>query len=436
MKKMFVSLILLTLLVASACQIAREVDFKDDNQIKSQDFIKSNLARELNPSINHDQLQTLAEDNRAFAFSFYQLAREEDENIIFSPLSLSLALSMALEGAESTTEQAMLNGLNLSLPKQRIHPGFNALLRSIEDSGKAVEDDMTGNPFMLNIANSIWGQSDYEFNQDFLNTLALNYGAGIHTVDFKTHPEPAREAINHWVEEETNNKIRDLIPSGAIDPLTRLVLANAIYFNGSWLHPFNKNLTGQAPFTTLDDSLITVDMMSLPGERFLYKQGDGYQAINLPYLSTDFAMTVLIPDQGAFQIFEQSLTTEKLQSIFNTMSFERVDLQMPSFDYETTINANEILSALGMDEAFDPERADFSGITAEEDLMITDVLHKATITVDEGGTEAAAATAVIIGVTSAMPEDPINLVIDRPFLFLIQHRPTGTILFMGRVISP
>lgn len=433
---MFVSLILLTLLVASACQIAREVDFKDDNQIKSQDFIKSNLARELNPSINHDQLQTLAEDNRAFAISFYQLAREEDENIIFSPLSLSLALSMALEGAESTTEQAMLNGLNLSLPKQRIHPGFNALLRSIEDSGKAVEDDMTGNPFMLNIANSIWGQSDYEFNQDFLNTLALNYGAGIHTVDFKTNPEPAREAINHWVEEETNNKIRDLIPSGAIDPLTRLVLANAIYFNGSWLHPFNKNLTGQAPFTTLDDSLITVDMMSLPGERFLYKQGDGYQAINLPYLSTDFAMTVLIPDQGAFQIFEQSLTTEKLQSIFNTMTFERVDLQMPSFDYETTINANEILSALGMDEAFDPERADFSGITAEEDLMITDVLHKATITVDEEGTEAAAATAVIIGVTSAMPEDPINLVIDRPFLFLIQHRPTGTILFMGRVISP
>jgi serpin B len=310
------------------------------------------------------------------------------------------------------------------------------LLLAIEASQELGQDEMEGDQFQLNIANSIWGQSDYSFKEEFLDILAQHYSSGIYSVDFRQNPEGARNAINGWVAEETEDKIEDLIPAGAIDPLTRLVLANAIYFNGSWLHPFSQNATAQAPFYTLDGSEISVDMMKLYGERFLYHQGQNYQALNLPYLSSDFVMTLMVPDAGAYDDFEASLTLEGLSEMLAGMSFERVDLEMPKFDFESSVDANDPLIALGMGDAFDPDRADFSGITDEEELMITDVLHKATITVDEEGTEAAAATAVIIGVTSAMPDEPISLVIGRPFMFMIRHLRTNTIMFMGRVVQP
>jgi len=202
------------------------------------------------------------------------------------------------------------------------------------------------------------------------------------------------------------------------------------------MNPFNESLTSEAPFTTLEGTEITVDMMKLTGENFIYGQDENYQALDLPYLSGDFVMTLLVPEPGTFSDFEVQLNQDKLSQILSSMSYSRVNLEMPKFDFDSDINANEPLIALGMGEAFDPELADFSGITELEDLMITDVLHKATITVDEQGTEAAAATAVIIGVTSAMPEEPITLVVDRPFLFMIRHQPTNTILFMGRVTQP
>ena len=200
--------------------------------------------------------------------------------------------------------------------------------------------------------------------------------------------------------------------------------------------PFDENGTSDEPFYLLDGLEVTVEMMSLFGERFLYADGEGYQAIRLPYLSPDFVVTVIVPDADEFTAFEESLNSEVMNSLRNEMSYVEVNLRMPKFDFETSIDANDALVTLGMGEAFDPEHADFSGITEFEDLMITDVLHKATITVDEQGTEAAAATAVIVGVTSAMPGEPVSLVIDRPFLFLIEHQPTGTILFMGRVLQP
>ena len=444
MRKFVLGMIFISLILLSACQPAGEVvdpvdpvDPPDPEVVEQHvDFVKSELARETNPSVDEGQVLTLAQDNAAFALLFYDQIRTEDGNIIFSPFSLSLALSMALAGAESSTEQGMLEALQLSLPEEAIHPAFNALLQAIEKSQEQTQEDMDGRNFQLNIANSIWGQADYSFKQPFIDSLAKHYGAGIYTVDYMQNPEGARLAINDWVAEETEQKITDLIPAGAIDPLTRLVLANAIYFNASWLYPFMDNATAEAPFFTLDGSEITVDMMKLYGERLSYLRGENYQAVNLPYLSNDFVMTVLVPDEGDFAEFEASLDLEDLMDIISGMASARVDLEMPKFDFESDVNANDPLIALGMADAFSPERADFSGITEEEQLMISDVLHKATITVDEEGTEAAAATAVIIGVTSAMPEDPISLVIDRPFLFLIRHQPTNTILFLGRVVNP
>lgn len=447
MKRYILSFVLIITVLLAACQPAVEIvdpnDVDEDEEVvdpKSVDedfgYFKSDLAREINPDISEDQVQALAQDNTAFALEFFNQIRGEDGNIIFSPISLSLALSMTMAGAESSTERAMLDALQLSLPEEDIHPAFNALLLAIEESQEKTDDEMTGDQFQLNIANSIWGQDGFNFEQAFLDILAQHYEAGIFTVDYVQNPEGARNAINNWVAEETEDRIEDLIPAGAIDTLTRLVLANAIYFYGSWMHPFDQEATTEAPFYTLDGSEISVDMMKLNGERFLYHQGDNYQVLNLPYMSSDFVMTLLVPDSGSYEDFETSLTQQNLSDILSDLTFERVDLELPKFDFETNINANNALIALGMEEAFDPDRSDFTGIADVDDLHITDVLQKATITVDEEGTEAAAATAVIIGVTSAPIDEPISLVIDRPFMFMIRHLRTNTILFMGRVLEP
>lgn len=432
MKKIFISLTLISLLTLSAC-----IDIPEEGESEIEGgYIKSNLARETSPQVDPAQVETLADANRDFALSFFDQIKNEEENIIFSPFSLSLALSMALAGAEAATKSEMLDALQLNISEDKIHPAFNALLLAIEASQEGTQEESEGNNFQLNIANSIWGQAGYEFKESFLDTLALNYSAGVYNVDYINNPEAARNAINDWVEEETQEKIQDLIPQGAIDTLTRMVLANAIYFNGSWLHPFEESATEQAPFNLLDGSQTTVDMMSLTGQSFNYGKGENYQVVQLPYLSQDFSMTLLIPDTGSFKEFEDELSSNNLVSILNNLAFQPVNLKMPKFDFESTVNGKDPLNALGMAEAFDPDQANFSEITQAEKLYISDVLHKATITVDEKGTEAAAATAVILGTKSAMPEEPISLVIDRPFLFLIWHQPTETILFMGHVMQP
>jgi serpin B len=177
-------------------------------------------------------------------------------------------------------------------------------------------------------------------------------------------------------------------------------------------------------------------MMALNGEHLMYSQGNGFQVIQLPYMSTDFVMTLIVPDEGEFPIIENALSAETYQNWTSQLDYTLVNVQMPKFDFETSVNANAILVALGMGEAFDASAADFSGMTDADKLVISEVLHKATITVDESGTEAAAATAVVMKLTSAMPEDAIDLVMDRPFMFFIEHQPTGSVLFMGRVVEP
>jgi len=398
-------------------------------------YVQSSFARETEPQVNPEALTSLVNGNSDFSFAFYEQILENEGNIIFSPISLSLALAMTLAGAETSTEQEMLQALQFSIPAENIHAAFNALLLNIEASEENIFGDSEGDKFQLNIANSTWGQSGFAFKDQFLDTIALNYGAGIYNVDYIANPEFARNAINEWVEEETEEKIQDLIPEGAINSLTRLVLANAIYFYGSWYHPFSDSDTTGEPFNLLDGSEISVDMMKLNGENLLYVQGETFQAVDLPYLSTDFAMTILLPDEGKFSEFESEITHQSLAAILETLHSQPINLQMPKFDFTSDIDAKKPLINLGMAEAFDMDDADFSGMTEEDILYITDVLHKAAISVDETGTEAAAATAVIIGLKS-MPGEPISMTIDRPFLFFIRHIPSESILFMGRVLNP
>ena len=433
MKHIFLGLILISLLLSSGCN-ATPVTPKADGGVV---FAKSDLARNLEPVADPRQLEVLAQGNTVFALNFYNQISQMDGNLIFSPISLSLALSMTLAGAELSTRDEMLQALALQPLGDDLHPAFNALLLAIEASQSTPEMGSEGDSFRLNIANSIWGQSGFDFEPAFLDTLALNYGAGIYNLDFSADPEAAREAINAWVADETEEKIKDLIPSGAIDALTRLVLANAIYFNGSWLYPFDQSATQAAPFNLLGGTQVPVDMMHLQNKNLPYLRGANYQVARLPYLSPDFSMILLVPDEDAFELVESSLIAAEFVDIVNKLSMRPVDLQMPKFDFESTVDASRVLKELGMLEAFQADQADFSLINANADLYITDVLHKATITVDEKGTEAAAATAVIVGVTSAPePTEPVSLVIDRPFMFFIEHNPTRSILFMGRVLQP
>jgi serpin B len=352
--------------------------------------------------------------------------------LFYSPYSISLALAMTYAGARGETEEQMAEALHFTLPQDDLHPAFNALDQELAQRGEGAEGkDEEG--FRLNIANAIWGQVDYTFLEAFLDTLAVNYGAGLRVLDFAGAPEPSRVTINDWVSEETEGKIEDLIPQGAIDPLTRLVLTNAIYFNAAWANPFQEEATRDGAFTLLDGSQVTVPMMQQT-ESFGYTRGDGYQAVELPYDEREMSMVILLPDRDKFEAFEDSLDSKRVQAVIADLKNEEVALTMPKFEFDSRFGLSQALEAMGMPAAFSGG-ADFSGMTGNKDLFISDVVHKAFVSVDEEGTEAAAATAVIMKL-SAVAEEPIPVTIDHPFVFLIRDIETGAILFVGRVADP
>jgi len=254
-------------------------------------------------------------------------------------------------------------------------------------------------------------------------------------LDYVLEPEKSRIKINDWVSDQTKERIQNLIPQGAINSDTRLVLSNAIYFKATWLESFAESLTEDGVFYGLSGEEIITPMMSLGSDASLpYYQGDGFQAVELPYLGGQVSMLVLMPEQGQFFSFEESLNVEMLDQIIGNLAYQPIYLNFPKFEFETEISLANILAEMGMPSAFS-DTADFSGMTGTRDLFISDVFHKAFVSVDEEGTEAAAATAVLMALTSA-PANPIRLVVDHPFLFLIRDTQTNSILFMGRVVEP
>ncbi|MFN8372208.1 MAG: serpin family protein [Anaerolineae bacterium] len=375
----------------------------------------------------------LVEGNNAFAFDLYQqIAADSEDNILYSPYSISLALAMTYAGARGETEQQMQDTLHFALPQSELHPMFgdlNNTLNSRAEEFAAYEVEA----LHLNIANALWGEQTLPFQSGFTQTLEQNYAAALRLVDFINAAEDARVTVNDWVADETEDRIQDLVPQGVITPDTRLVLANAIYFQAGWMNTFDEAFTRDDTFNLLDGTQVMVPMMNLQ-ENFLYTAGDGYQAIQLPYWG-DMSMLVFLPDDGQFETFEQALSTQTLSDTLGNLTPQDVNLAMPRFEYEFSVGLNDILSALGMPIAFTDD-ADFSGM-ADAPLSISDVLHKAYIKVDESGTEAAAATAVVVGVTSVqVPQEVIALRIDRPFLYVIYDQRTNTLLFMGRVLNP
>ncbi|UCB43112.1 MAG: serpin family protein [Dehalococcoidales bacterium] len=423
MKRTHVSVLMITLAVVlglTACtpNLASEV-------------LSSEKQRVTSPDVPEADLTLLVDGSSAFTFDLYQALRDEEGNLFYSPYSISLALAMTYAGARGETEQQMADALNFLLAQEGLHPAFNSLDILLGQRGEGAEGkDEEG--FRLNIVNAIWGQKDYEFLAEFLDILAENYGAGLRILDFINETEESRVTINDWVSDQTEGRIEDLIPPGVITALTRLVLTNAIYFNAAWEYPFNEDATYNGPFYLLDGSEVTVPMMSQT-ESFGYTEGEGHQAVELPYDGHELSMVILLPEEGQFEAFEGSLDAAFVDAIIEDLGSREVALTMPKFEFESEFGLKQTLTAMGMPIAF-TDAADFSGMTGIPDLHIAEVIHKAFVSVDEAGTEAAAATAVIMDL-SAMPE-VVEMTLDHPFIFLIRDIETGTILFVGRVVNP
>ena len=379
------------------------------------------------------ELTSLVDGDTAFALDLYRELRSDDpDNLFFSPYSISLALAMTLAGAQGNTFDEMAEVLRAT-DGEEWHVARNALDQALRAERETIDDLQ---PLELEIANSLWGQAGYPFREDYLELLARHYGAGLNTVDFATAWDEARAAINAWVEDATNDRIVDLIPDGAIDDLTRLVLVNAIFFKANWVNQFDPDLTRDGTFRTLAGGEVTVPMMS-GSLRTLYGQGDGWEAVRLPYAG-NASMLVIAPEHGRFAELAAGLDADLLGRVRAGISDHQVDLTMPRFEFRSNFSLPDVLERLGMIDAFvEPapdSGADFTGIVDRRELFITDVVHQAFVSVDEEGTEAAAATAVIMGLQSAPP--PAVLTLDRPFIFIIQDDATGAILFIGHVADP
>ncbi len=395
--------------------------------------LKSSKERETSPNVSQVVLQALVDGNTEFALELYRQLGMEDGNLFYSPYSLSLALAMTYAGAEGETRQQMADVLRyIFLEDEELHTAFNKLALELASRGEGAEGkDDEG--FRLNVVNAIWGQKDFGFLSDFLDVLAKNYGAGLRILDFISNPEECRLTINDWISEQTEGRIEDLIKEGVITSLTRLVLTNAIYFNAAWQYPFDEDNTADSLFKLLDGSQVNVEMMHQT-EELGYTEGDSYQVVELKYDGAELSMVILLPEAGNFDAFESSLDADMLEEIVGNLGIASVTLAMPRFEYDSEFSLKKALEAMGMPVAF-YMAADFSGMTGDDDLFIKDVVHKAFVSVDEAGTEAAAASAVIMDLKAA-PGEPVEVTINHPFIYLIRDIQTGTILFIGRVMNP
>jgi serpin B len=381
-------------------------------------------------------LPALVSGNTAFALDIFgKLSGEVPSgNLFFSPLSISAAMAMTAAGADGETGIQMTEVLGLTLPESRVDPAFSFLLAQLSPDYRASLCGEDQEPLTLEIANAIWVEGTFPLLADYVRLVDAEYRAEARNVDFIGDPDAQRIVINDWVSERTRGRIPDLLAPGVVSGLTRVVLTNAIYFRGAWQTQFQECATRDEGFTRLDGTVIEVPMMHQT-ESFAFGADHGCSAISVPYSDGLSSMLVLLPD-GDIGAFEESLDLETLEAIRGGLSRTRVALSMPSFEFSSSFGLNGTLGEMGMTDAFDASLADFSGFTGGRDLYISAVIHKAFVKVDETGTEAAAATAVVMAMTAIPSSDPLELVLDRPFLFMVVDDLTGSVLFMGRVADP
>jgi serpin B len=376
-----------------------------------------------------------------------------DENLCSSPYSIQSALAMTFAGADGDTRPEMARVLHFPNEGDAIHASFAALQSSLEEMAKktaeiAEQSKKRGGPsepITLAIANRLFAQSGYDFRESFITFVKKFYGAPFETLDFKKEPEAARQHINKWVADQTRDRIRDLIPANGLNDATRLVLANAIYLKAPWANEFSDFFTKPKPFHVRGGDAVDVPTMNNV-EKFGYAKKNGFTAVALPYSGSELQFLVLVPDQvNGLRALESKLTAEMLTQCAKLETKRDIDLSLPKFKFEPpTIPLSDKLKTLGMRSAFDQPKgsANFDKIAPrkpDDYLAISEVFHKTFIAVDEKGTEAAAATAVAMVAGAAMrspPPPPIPVKVDRPFIYAIQHVPSGACLFIGRVTDP
>lgn len=365
--------------------------------------------------------------NNQFAFDLYLKLKDVPEynesNIFFSPYSISVALGMTYEGAKGETAEEIQSVFYFPEDENIRKPSFAKIYNQINKVDKKYE---------LHTANALWAQKDYKFLEEYINTIEKYYVGKVTNVDFINATEDARVTINKWVEEQTNNKIKNLIPAGVLNTLTRLVLTNAIYFKGLWIKQFDKEETREEDFKVSPEKTVKVDMMSIAGEEFNYYETEELQILEMLYEGEELSMLILLPKEDNLKSVEESLSVEKLSELRNMLVEQQVDIYIPKFKFETKYFMVKTLEEMGMPTAFSMD-ADFSGMDGTTDLFIANVIHQAFVDVNEEGTEAAAATGVIMELKAAMPT---VFRADHPFIFAIQERGTGNILFLGRVVDP
>ena len=389
--------------------------------------------------ISDSDLAGVSKSINAFSTDFYAEASKTPGNLIVSPSSIAIALGMTYQGAEGTTAREFESVLHIDdsgLDADKWHSAVGQLGESWAESAPAQEGQKP--PPEVALANRLFGAEGLKFKDDFLTASHRDYRAALERVDFIAS-EQARARINGWVEDRTRDRIKDLLPEGAIDKDTLLVLANAVYFKGEWENPFREEATSDAPFFVDGKDEAKVPTMRTV-ESFRYAKTDDATWVQMPYAGSRFAMTLAVPNErDGLSGLESNLTAEGLSSQLGTMKYERVQLAMPKFELEPTksLKLSTVLEAMGLKRAFTDD-AEFEGMVAPEDdrLKIDEVFHKGFIAVDEKGTEAAAATAVVMMRAGSAPSEPVKVDVDRPFMFVINDTQSGAILFMGRVVDP
>jgi len=371
-------------------------------------------------------LEPVVHGNNEFAVKLYKAAAATPGNLFFSPFSVSAAFGMTYAGAASSTAQEMRDVLSIQADDAAYHQEFGAL---IADLGGAHE----GRGYELRIANRLFGQKDFAFQKPFLDVTSTDYGAPLERLDF-TDPEAARTHVNQWTSDQTEGKIPELFGAGDIDAQTQLVLANAIYFHADWKLQFDPANTQDSSFFLANGETEQVPMMFQDG-KFRVNAVDAYSTLEMNYADDELSMVLVIPAEShTLPEVESNLTADALQGMIDGAREEEVSVGLPRFKLDARLPLKDLLEGMGMKNAFDSEAADFSGIadTSAGNLFLQTAVHQAYVQVDEEGTEAAAATGVGVGLTSAPP----SLYADHPFLFLIRDRLTSSILFAGRIEDP
>lgn len=417
-------------LVAAACG-----DADDGNGVAPTEGLQ--LVRSEAPLADHSavpaaDIAAVVTADTALGVRLLNLIGAEGDNVIVSPYSVASALGMLLPGTRGETRDELMAVLGVS-DEAGYHAGRGAIDARVNEPGTAPPEG-DAEVFALRAVNQVFAQEGFPVRDVYLDVLAEDYDAAVALVDFAEDPEGSRQVVNDWVEDQTEDRIVDLIPEGVITTLTRLVLTNAVYFFANWEHQFDVAATRTGPFTRADGSIVEVPLMHTSA-RLGYLEGDGYRAARLPYAGFTTSMIVIAPDDLA--AFVASLDTDTITGIVEGLSDHEVDLTMPRVEFRTQAGLKPVLQQLGLVKAFEApsvDGADLTGIHPERILFVQDAAHQAFVAIDEFGTEAAAATAVVIGLESAPP--PAELSLDRPWLFMIIHDQTGEPLFLGQVTDP